>query len=128
MTAIKIQTQQSYIPIFLGDLELRFDISDESIKNLRTELIAVKDRVEKTQISEKGEKALEQLKEVLTNGFDTVFGEGTFDKVYEISPSIFIVVDYFKQIFDAVFKELENRGLTASTQEKAQKYLANKKK
>lgn len=128
LAAIKIQTQKSYIPIQLGDLELRFDISDESIKHLRKKLIEVKDRIEKTQINEGGGEAIKQLKDALKEGFDTIFGNGTFDNVYEISPSVMIVTEYFKQIFDAIFKELEERGLTSSAQEKAQKYLANKNK
>jgi|SRR5690625_438716 len=124
---IKIQTQLTYIPVYLGDLELRFDVSDDSVINFRQEALNIKKEMDEIEVSSNQDEALEQAKNALKRGFDTFFGEGTFEKVYELSPSVFIVMEYFKQITSALEKELRNRGFNPSTEEKAQKYLSDKK-
>lgn len=127
--AIKIQTQQTYIPIQLGDLELKFEVTDDSILALQTELTKVQKELDALDRGGSDEEKLNKSKLVLKRGFDTFFGEGTFDKVYEMSPSVMIIMEYFKQISEALFKELEKMGYRQTTQaDKAKKYLANKKK
>lgn len=125
---IKIQTQLTYIPVYLGDLELRFDVSDDSVINFRQEALNIKKEMDEIEVSSNQDEALEQAKNALKRGFDTFFGEGTFEKVYDISPSVVIVMDYFSQITQALEAEIRKMGYNPSAEEKARKYLANKKK
>jgi len=122
--AIKIQTKQTYVPVILGDLELKFDISDESILKLEKSAGKVKSELEKVKVTSKNEEeALEKSKQALKKGYDFLFGEGTFEKVYELSPSVAICAEYFEQIALGLFEELEKRGFSKTTQSKVQKYL-----
>lgn len=123
--AINIQTQKTYIPIQLGDLELRFDVSDDSLVKLRSNITKVEENFNK--LTEDNEAGIEQVKNILKEVYDNLFGDGTFEQVYEISPSVLIVTEYFLQIANAIRKELNKRGFQTSPHEKAQKYLANKK-
>ena len=126
--AIKIQTKDSYIPIFLGDLEIRFDISDDSLTRLRKGAARVQEELDAIKEPEDEEKATEEMKGVLKRGFDFLYGEGTFEKVYEITPSVIVCLEYFQQMTEATFKELEKRGVSPSQKEKAKQYLAKKNK
>jgi len=109
--AIKIQTKQTYVPVILGDLELKFDISDESILKLEKSAGKIKSELEKVKITSKNEEeAFEKSKQALKKGYDFLFGEGTFEKVYELSPSVAICAEYFEQIALGLFEELEKRG------------------
>lgn len=126
--AIKIQTKDSYIPIFLGDLEIRFDISDDSLTKLRKGASKVQEELDAIKEPEDEEKAMEEMKGVLKRGFDFLYGEGTFEKVYEITPSVMVCFEYFQQMTDATFKELDKRGLSPSQKDKAKQYLAKKNK
>jgi len=123
--AIKIRTQQTYIPIQLGDLELKFDVSDESIANFRKEAIRVQKELENMSVKD-GEEAQKQAKEVLKRGFNLMFSDGTFEQVYNISPSTIVVMDYFAAITDGISEELNKRGFRESQKDKAKKYLAQK--
>ncbi len=128
MTAIKIQTQQTYIPFQLGDLELRFDLKDDSVMKLRKSMVEINEEFKKIDEVKDEEKANQDLKITLGRIYDEMFGEGTFDKVYAMTPSTLLVLEYFKLISEALFDEMEKRGLTATPQDKAKKYLANKNK
>lgn len=125
--AIKIQTQDAFIPVEIGDITLKFDISDESIKNFRKNATNAQRELNEITINDDDEKALEQCKDVLERGFTMMFDETAFQKIYDISPSVVIVMQYFEQITEGISKELKKRGLTESTKSKANKYL-NKKK
>lgn len=126
--AIKIQTQDTFIPVEIGDLTLKFDVSDDSLVTLRKKI----DNIQKTSenINTKGDdsEVLESVKDVIRTAYDDVFGEGTYDKVYEISPSVIITTQYFLDIGQGIGKEMDERGLTLSSHEKAKKYLQNKNK
>lgn len=126
--AIKIQTQDTFIPVEIGDLTLKFDVSDDSLVTLRKKI----DNIQKMSenINTKGDDAevLESVKDVIRTAYDDVFGEGTYDKVYEISPSVIITTQYFLDIGQGIGREMDERGLTLSSHEKAKKYLQNKNK
>lgn len=126
--AIKIQTQKTYIPIHLGELTLKFDVSDESLVNLRKKMTDVQNVSKDIKETDDDAKTIEQVKGVMRKAYDELFGKGTFDKVYEISPSVFIVTQYFMDIAQGLNKELKNRGLINTSHDKAKQYLANKKK
>lgn len=116
--AIKIQTKKTGIPVIIGDLELVFEATDESVatflKNAK--------KVER-ELDEIKSDSPETAKVVLKKAFDTILGEGTFDKVYEITPSVFIMTDYFIQIVEGLVDEFNKLGLM---NKRLKKYL-NKK-
>ena len=124
--AIRIQTEKPVIPIELGDLKFEFDVSDESVKKFRED--ATKVQKELTNITvEDEDKALELTKDVLKRGYDLILGEGAFEKVYNLSPSVLITMKYLEQIVEGIAAELKALGFEQSSQEKAKKYLAKKK-
>lgn len=125
--SIRIQTQDTFIPVELGDLTLKFDISDESLINLRRKMEDVQNVAKNIKETSNDEEVIEQVKSIIGKAYDEVFGKGTYDKVYEVSPSVFITTQYFMEIAQGLNKEMENRGFTVSTHEKAKQYLAKKK-
>src|SRR5690625_4176134 len=120
--AIKIQTKKAHIPIEIGDLTLKFDMSDENIErlyNTHEEMAKKFDKVD----SNSPEKAREILKEA----FDYILGDGAFEKVYALSGSIITTTEYFEAITNAIRDEVQKRtGQTSK--KKLEKYLQNKKK
>lgn len=125
--AIKIQTKKTEIPVEIGDLKFAFDVSDESILNLQKEALEVQKEFHGIATSEDDEKALEQAKKALNCGFDMMLGEGAFEKVYDLSPSVMICYEYFIRILKGIEEELANRGYSQSQKELAEKYLQQKK-
>ncbi|MEK6452619.1 DUF6673 family protein [Caldifermentibacillus hisashii] len=125
--AIKIQTQKPEIPVDIGDLKFSFNVSDESIKKFRNEAIKVQKELEEIAISDNDDQALEQAKEALKRGFEIMLGEGSFKKIYDISPSLVLCMQYFVQIAIGIDEELKNMGFSQSQKDLAKKYLAQKK-
>ncbi|MEN0648917.1 DUF6673 family protein [Caldifermentibacillus hisashii] len=125
--AIKIQTQKPEIPVEIGDLKFSFNVSDESIKKFRNEAIKVQKELEEIAISDNDDQALEQAKEALKRGFEIMLGEGSFKKIYDISPSLVLCMQYFVQIAIGIDEELKNMGFSQSQKDLAKKYLAQKK-
>lgn len=124
--AIIIQTEKPVIPIHLGDLDFEFNVSDESVKKFRRDAARIQTELEALNVSDDDEQALEQAKDVLRRGFELMLGNGAFDAVYKLSPSVVIVMKYLAQIGEGIAVELEKMGFAESQQEKAQKYLTNK--
>lgn len=129
---IKIQTQQDYIPVNLGDLELKFYITDESVLKIKNgaestqkELQELSNKANKNNVTD--EEYIELSKETLRKGFALFFEEDTFDKIYKISPSVVICIQYFSQISEALLKEMDKKMGNTSKQ-KLEKYLQNKNK
>jgi len=120
--AIKIQTEKPVIPIELGELKFEFELTDENIKRFYD----TQDEIRK-EFEEMNGDDLESTKEIVKKAFDYILGDGAFDKIYEVSPSIIIVVKYFQQIVEGLEVELLERAEN-TVQQKAKKYLANKKK
>ena len=120
--AIKIQTKTHVIPIEIGDVKLEFDMSDENIKKLfnsEHDIMKMIDEVDKNDF--------DAQKEAVKSIVDKLLGDGSFDKLYELSPSVFIIVDYFLQIAQGLKEEI-NKRLGNDNLSKAQKYLEAKDK
>ena len=125
--SIKIQTKQTFIPIEIGDeLTLKFDLSDEAMLNLKKKVTDVQKSFAEVDENDSDEEAIEKVKNIIRTAFDEIFGEGTFDKVYAISPSTLIVAEYFMQIAQGLQEEMRDRGFITSPQDKVEKYLQYK--
>jgi len=120
--AIKIEKKQTEIPIEIGDLKFAFDVTDESIKNFREN--AIKIQMELEGLENKEDENLELSKDILRKGFDLMLGEGAFEKIYQMTPSIPYLLNYFIQLVDGLTEEINDIG---AIQERANKYLRKKK-
>lgn len=88
-------------------LELSFDkkdITEQKITDLQNEML--KNVALMSNQEEKND--FEQLKTVMTTVIDSIFGEGSFDKLYELSPSWSIVLHYFIEMIELIKTETEN--------------------
>ena len=126
--AIKIQTEKSEIPIEIGDLEFAFDMTDESVIAFRENGRRIQEELGKLQIDEDDDETLDQVKDILKRGYDLILGDGAFEKVYELSPSVIVCMNYLEQIVIGIEQELNKKGFSLSQKEKVQKYIQNKNK
>src|SRR5690625_4738943 len=97
-------------------------MSDENLKKLydaENDILKMIDEVDKNDF--------DAQKEAVKSIVDKLLGDGSFDKLYELSPSVFIVVDYFLQIAQGLKEEISKR-LGNDNLSKAQKYLEAKEK
>lgn len=126
--AIKIQTEKPEIPIEIGDLEFAFDVTDESVIAFRENGRRIQEELGKLQIDEDDDETLDQVKDILKRGYDLILGDGAFEKVYELSPSVIVCMNYLEQIVIGIEQELNKKGFSLSQKEKVQKYIQNKNK
>src|SRR5690625_3449275 len=124
--SIKIQTKTTQIPIEFGDeLTLYFDMSDENIQKL----FKAQETFEQ-EISEIDNDDIDELKGMLRKAYTLMLGDDAFDKLYELSPSVVILTNYFWEIAKGLVDEIEKRAGQTQMQ-KVEKYLQqrrNKKK
>lgn len=126
--AIKIQTQRTSIPVEIGELEFEFKTTDENIAAFRKKAEEISKDLQNIEPSGTDDEILEQTKDVLRQGYDLILGDGAFDQIYEQTPSVMNLANYFMQLSDGINEELGNMGLTETQHDKVQKYLKNKKK
>lgn len=104
---VKIQKQVTAIPVDFGEFELYFYKSDENMKRA-ADLQGEFEQVFKTfgKDEDKTFKDLEVIKNQLHTAFDGLFGEGSFDKVYQFADgSTLHTLIYFLQALDGISKE-----------------------
>lgn len=129
--AIKIQTEETVIPVEIGKLTFGFNISDDAVSTFQNGVDKVLEKfkkLEKEISEENGSEVIGLVKQVLTEGFDFMLGEGTFEKLYKQTPSVIKLTNVFKQLSDSLKEELESAGIEESQKELGQKYLAKKAK
>ena len=120
-------SNQSIIPVRFGEFDFNVDISDagkqklmgliEEFENRNTDIGEVKDK-------ESFVKAIEETKSILKSIYDPLFGEGSFDKIYEKYPDVTLLSNSFIDVADSVMVEYEKR----TRREQKDKYVANLKK
>lgn len=124
MSTIKIQLENPAIPVEIGKLKFEFDTSDESIQAFRQIATTFQGELEKVETAEGDE--FEKAKDILRRGFDLMLGEGSFEKIYEQTPSVLSVTKYFVQLTQSITEQINKMGLSESQQQKAQKYVKAK--
>lgn len=130
--AIKIEEKKPEIPVEIGPLKFSFLVTDESILKMRKQGVEIERELleveRKLKQSEDDEEGLKQAKDVLRRGFDELFlGEGAFDKIYDMTPSVMVLMNYFGQLSKGIFKEVEAMGGFEDIQKITGKYLKKKK-
>lgn len=121
MKAIQIKTNNIEIPFVDKDgntaLVLYFDKTDENIQRFYDEMPEI------GKMQETENHNLESNKKHLERLFDVLLGEGAFKQVYELNPSLMVLMAYFVQIVDGIVNELNTEGLVE--QEVRHRYLGN---
>lgn len=115
---IKIQTQKPEIPVEIGDLKFAFEITDEAIENYHKNVAKITDSLTKVKDDD-----VEGAKDILRKAYELFLGEGSFDAVYEITPSVVICMQYLYQIAEGIDKELKARGIIPDQNDLISKYL-----
>lgn len=87
-------------------LIIQFDTSDENIKHLYNEFESI-EKVKRKDVPKDVPEGLELRKNELRQTIDLFFGEGTFEKVYVLLPSISKIDKFFVQVVAAIAEELE---------------------
>ena len=126
--AIRIEEKKTEIPVEIGELKFAFKVTDNAVLDFRKNGLAMVDELKNLQIKpdEEDETALEKVKEVLRKGFDTILGEGAFEKVYGMTPSVFLLMRYFEQLATGLADELKNMGALEVLNQRAENYLQKK--
>lgn len=112
------------VPLEIGENTFYLDFSDSSIDKMQKEFM---DYAEKVKSFSSESKELESLKPIVKDYFDFVLGEGSFDKIYNQFPSMFICADIASQVNENIFAEIEKRSQSMGAKAKVDKYLKGKK-
>lgn len=126
--AIKIEERKPEIPVEIGPLKFSFKVTDESILEFRKNGLQIQKELETLQIDEGNEDDIEVVKDILKRGFDLMLGEGAFEKIYELTPSVVLLMDYFAQLSSGIADELEKMGAPDVLKRRAERYIGKKKK
>lgn len=127
--AIKIEEKKPEIPVEIGPLKFTFVVTDESVLKFRKNGAKIQRELEKVELVEDDdEKALEQTRDILRRGFDLFLGDGAFEKIYNLTPSIPFLLEYFAQLSEGLHAEIEALGANEAVRKRAEKYIKRKKK
>ncbi len=124
--AIKIEEKKPEIPVEIGELRFAFQVTDESILEFRKNGLQIQKELEQLEIDEDNEENIEMVKDILKRGFDLILGDGAFEKIYEMTPSVVFLMDYFVQLSNGIADELEKLGAHDALKKRAEKYLRKK--
>ncbi len=123
--AIKIELKKPEIDVEIGDLQFKYDYSDKFIKEESKKA----EEVLKTLKSMDDQTDSDEINEHLKIGFDMYLGEGAFEKIYELAPSVLEMMRIFVELRNHLEAELTKRGeLIGKTQKERAKKYQNKKK
>lgn len=127
MSDIQIDIQRTGFPVRIGEVELWFDDSMESLSNffdaekklqekdleIAEKLKEYEDVDESAMDTVTAHKILELKKESISAFYENVFGEGSFDKIYNNYPDINelenIIVPIGKSISDMILERESKR-------------------
>lgn len=123
MKAIQLRRNTLDIP-FLDEsgeavLTLHFDRSDENIEKFRETFPKLEKKIAEAEKNDK-EPSFEETRDFLKETTDSFLGDGSFDALYQLNPSLNIVSLYLYQIAIGIKEELEAEDLKAVEK----KYLA----
>lgn len=110
---VEFKKRDNVIPIDFGDFKLEFVANDESLKMLTREGEKLSKKATELQLdseTQSTDKVLDGLKELTCSAWDSLFGEGTFKKVYEFAgESVLPTIGYFSQVVVGVNEEYKEQ-------------------
>ena len=129
---IKINTTLAPVklPFEIGSVVYEADLSDQGIEKIQELLLSVAEdetlqNVEEITSYSEGAEIASQVFKLF---FDGVFGEGSYDRIYEEFPSIMTITSIFEQVAKHLSTEIEAKLEKPGTNAKVQSILENKKK
>ena len=113
--AIKVNLETTVIPVEIGDLKFEIDVTDEKYEEYVQSFNAFLDDV--SELDETESEDLKLLKEKQKHVYDVLLGEGAFESIYELAPSIMITTGILTQVVEQLEKEVMKRleGKTVNT-------------
>lgn len=117
---ININVKSTVLPVKIGELEFAFDMSDQGLKNLEDKHESV---VKKLQLMKQSD--LQDPKLIIEECLELFLGKGTFDKVYEQTPSVIMCMEILINLTEMLGESIQ-KNLPQS--EKFAKYLKKSKK
>lgn len=125
MAIIKIQTKKTGIPIEIGELKFTFEMDDSNIeKFFKTEEIIAENL---KGLDEEKEDFVAESNRVLKHAYDQMLGAGSYEKIYEQTPSVLLLVDYLSQMTNGIADEITSLQIGIESKNK-EKYLKKAKK
>lgn len=121
--AIRIEEQKPEIPVEIGELKFSFKVTDEAVLEFRKNALEVAKKLNSIELKEDEEEALKATQDALRHGFDAILGEGAYNKLYEMTPSVVFLMRYFEQLAAGLSDELKALGLSNAIDKRAKKYL-----
>ena len=121
--AIRIEEQKPEIPVEIGKLKFSFKVTDEAVLEFRKNALEVAKKLNSIELKEGEEEALKATQDALRHGFDAILGEGAYNKLYEMTPSVVLLMRYFEQLAAGLSDELKALGLSNAIDKRAKKYL-----
>lgn len=115
MAKIKIDLQKPSIPIDFGEVEIHFYMDDAAIDRLMN--FNVTEEIEKIQIKfskykeegtlkEKESQMVDEMRDALALVYDDFFGEGTFQKIYDVYPSVLTLIEGLQAVMEELPEEI----------------------
>lgn len=101
MTII-IQTKSTSIPVEIGKLKFELDLSDDKLNDLVTKHDAIAKKIEEVKT-----KDLVAAKLVLKECFEFLLVEGSFEQIYEQTPSVIQCLDILFALVNATNEEIK---------------------
>src|SRR5699024_5149520 len=113
----------------VGDevIELDFLTTDENVEKITKEIPKAEKEYNKRSKSE-DEDEVELLKEMVEEFYNTLFGEGTFDEVYEVIQSYDLCLIYLLHVTKHITEELNIRQQKRRQDEVMNEYLTESQK
>lgn len=120
---IKINTQNTEIPVEMGALQFTIDSSDEGLEKLLKKYSDIVKKMEKMKDNDN-----ESTKTLMAESFDALLGKGAFEQIYKQTPSVLRCVQILADLMVAIREKLTILNPLVQQQLKAQEYIDSKKK
>lgn len=139
--AIILDIQKVEIPVEFGEVSFSFNPSEENILKLQNalsaedgEFVELRQRLEAVQTIEEDaspehlQHMIDLAKEVSTKMLDSLLGDGAFEKIYAVYPSLEVVINGFIQLALQLPEEVENykKNINEEQNKKIAKYKRRK--
>nr|DAN76417.1 MAG TPA: hypothetical protein [Caudoviricetes sp.] len=116
---VVINIRNKVIPIDFGEFQFEFSKSDENIEKMQSFAQDLQLEAQKI-VDEDGKGDVTKAREILKLAYNGIFGDGSFDKVYNLSgQSTVDCINYFIEIMQGV----EQEQISKESQELLDRYL-----
>ena len=119
--AVKFELYSTKIPVEIGNMSFELDVSDEKYDAFTTVFNNYLDEFSK--LTDKESEDLNLIKEKQRIVFTTLLGEGAFDAIYAMSPSIVSTTRTLTDLVSYIEREVKDRLEGDSNNKKPKKAL-----